>query len=131
LKTAHENRTAEAEAGEVHRFTEEELKQVESLLEEHETWLKEKTAEQKKLSKREDAVLKTVDMNSRGLQVQKLVITLNKKKFPKKPVKSSTSTTSTTATSTTEPTSTSAASAEETASTNKPEEVPPTKHEEL
>lgn len=118
---ANENRTAEIEAGEPQRFTDDELAKLTTMLDEDEAWLKEKIAAQKILNKRDDAVLKTVDMDARGVKVQKLVSVLNKKKFPKKVAAKTTSTV---------PTPTPSASAEDASSTDKvEEEVPLTKHE--
>ncbi|KAG8930515.1 lumenal Hsp70 protein [Tulasnella sp. 418] len=95
LKEARANHTAENEAGTPNKYTAAELDSVEALLTEAESWLSPLIEQQKKLTKREDPVLKTADMDARGKVVQSTVTKLMKRKPPKvpkpKPVESTTS----------------------------------------
>lgn len=83
LSEARANRTAALEAGDPPRFTEEELASVEETVKGSEKWLKDGIAKQKVLTKREDPFLRTADMETRGIALQKLVKGLEKKKVPK------------------------------------------------
>ncbi|KAG8908730.1 lumenal Hsp70 protein [Tulasnella sp. 408] len=100
LTEAKANQTAAVEAGETPRFTDDDLKSVDTLVTESENWLRERTQQQKKLTKRQDPALKTAEMESKGVAIQKLVLGLQKRK-PYRP-----KTTSTTKSATATPTQT-------------------------
>lgn len=100
LTEAKANQTTAIEAGETPRFTDDELKNVDTLVTESENWLRERMQQQKKLTKREDPVLKTAEMESKGLAVQKSVQGLQRRK----PVRPKTTSTTKSATATPTPT---------------------------
>ncbi|KAG8986711.1 lumenal Hsp70 protein, partial [Tulasnella sp. 427] len=106
LTEATANQTTAIAAGETPRFTEDELKKVDTLVTETENWLRKLMDQQKKLTKREDPVLKTAEMEAKGIAIQKMVQGLQKKKPLRPKTTSSSSTKSATATSTATPTPT-------------------------
>ncbi|KAG8889026.1 lumenal Hsp70 protein [Tulasnella sp. 332] len=83
LMEARENRTLALEAGDPARFTEDELASVETTLDSSEEWLREGLTKQRALTKRDDPALRTADMESRGITLQKMVKSLEKKKVPR------------------------------------------------
>ncbi|KIO24390.1 hypothetical protein M407DRAFT_15428 [Tulasnella calospora MUT 4182] len=106
LTEANVNQTAAIEAGETPRFTEDDLKTVDRLVTESENWLRERTQQQKKLTKRQDPVLKTAEMESKGLAIQKSVQGLQRRK----PIRPKTTSSTKSATATPTPTTESAES---------------------
>ncbi|KAG8908955.1 lumenal Hsp70 protein [Tulasnella sp. 403] len=99
------NATLDTQEGRTPRFTDEELSEVEDVLSKSEDWLRGMSEKQKPLNKRQDPVLKTADMESRGIALQKLVQGLLKRKPLRivKPTPSPSSTNAPTSTSTTGP----------------------------
>ncbi|KAG8893150.1 lumenal Hsp70 protein, partial [Tulasnella sp. 417] len=102
LTEAKANQTTAIEAGETPRFTDDDLKSVDTLVTESEDWLRERTQQQKKLTKRQDPVLKTAEMESKGIAVQKSVQGLMKRKPLRPKTTSSTKSATATPTATTE-----------------------------
>ncbi|KAG8984460.1 lumenal Hsp70 protein [Tulasnella sp. JGI-2019a] len=95
LREAHANRTIALEGDYQPRFTEEELAAVESSVQETEEWLKDLIPKQQALAKRSDPVLKAMEMDQRGVALQKMVKNLEKKRHPKPPRASTSAPTST------------------------------------
>lgn len=100
IDEARINRTTALEEGSIARFTEEDLQPVEDNLLASEAWLRELSQKQKQLTKRQDPVLKTDDMQKRGMELQKLVKGLQKKRPLRTPKPSMSSSSSSTAEST-------------------------------
>ncbi|KZO97580.1 HSP70-domain-containing protein [Calocera viscosa TUFC12733] len=124
LKGAFENRTTD-DPENPPLYTDEELGNVKTILEDTERWLGDALEAIKDMPEHLDAPIKTWEMRSRGILLQDTVTKLTRRKVPKKPKKTSTTTTSaTSSTASAEPEKT--PSAEE--SKNEPQ-IPPHRDE--
>lgn len=99
LQSARQNYTLELATDAPHKYTLEELEEVESRLNASTTWLQENSQKQKKLALYEDPVLLTVEVKARGVTLQNHVMKLLRRKAPR-PKKTTTSTPVTVETST-------------------------------
>ncbi|KAJ9094363.1 hypothetical protein QFC19_007971 [Naganishia cerealis] len=99
LDEAFKNVTEAISAGNLTRWTKEELEGVKTMLQEYESWAKEKMAAQKAVGEamHVDPVLLNADLESRGRALQSHVLGLQKKPMPKPP-KTKTSTAAATST---------------------------------
>ena len=105
-----------------HKYTLEELEDVESRLNASMTWLKENSERQKQLALHEDPVFLTAEVKARGVTLQNHVLKLLKRKAPK-PKKT---TTSESMTSTTEVATETAKESSTVTTSSTTEEVEPT-----
>jgi hypoxia up-regulated 1 len=128
ITEAHENLTAEAEAGLPSKWTKEELDALEKTLKEHESWLHEWVEKQKSVKMNEDPVIETTEMKARAKKLELHLQRLVKRKTPKAK-KTTTSATPTSTLAAEETSSTSAAESESTSASS----TPPAKdtHDEL
>ena len=94
LHSARQNYSLEEVADAPHKYTLEELDEVESRLNASMTWLKENSEKQKKLALHEDPVLLTAEVKARGVTLQNHAMKLLRRKVPK-PKKTTTSTSAT------------------------------------
>ena len=83
LTEAHENLTAEAEAGLPSKWTKEELEGLEKTLKEHESWLYVWVQKQKSVKMNEDPVIETTEMKARAKTLELHLQRLFKRKLPK------------------------------------------------
>jgi len=84
---ATQNMTEALTAGNLTRWSKEELEAVETMLKDYEMWAKEKMAAQKEVGEQMhiDPVLLNADLESRGKALQSMVLGLQKKPMPKAP----------------------------------------------
>jgi hypoxia up-regulated 1 len=94
LTEAHDNLTAENEAGLPSKWTLEELNALEKTLIEHEKWLNEHVEKQKSVKANEDPAIETTEMKARAKVLETQLQKLMKRKIPK--IKKTTATSSTT-----------------------------------
>ncbi|KZT50948.1 actin-like ATPase domain-containing protein [Calocera cornea HHB12733] len=80
-------------------YTDEELENVKTILQDNEKWLRDALEANKDRPKHLDATVKTWEMRSRGILLQDTVTKLTRRKVPKKPKKTSTTATSSSTTS--------------------------------
>lgn len=97
LESARQNYSLELVADLPHKYTIEELEDVESRINASMTWLKENSAKQKQLARHDDPVLLTAEVKARGVTLQNHVLRLLRRKAPK-PKKTTTSESATTTT---------------------------------
>ncbi|GJJ09364.1 hypothetical protein Clacol_003586 [Clathrus columnatus] len=83
LESARQNYTMEEASGVLHKYTWEEIEDVETRLKSTASWLEEKVKAQKALPLNEDPVLLSSDVISRGKAFQNHVMRLLKRKIPK------------------------------------------------
>jgi len=117
ITEAHENLTAEAEAGLPSKWTKEELDALEKTLKEHESWLHEWVEKQKAVKMNEDPVIETTEMKARAKKLELHLQRLVKRKTPKAK-KTKTSATPTSTSTAEETSSTSAAEPESTSASS-------------
>jgi hypoxia up-regulated 1 len=125
LESARQNRTEEDTNGLPHKYTDEELEEVEKKLKENEAWLGPLVEKQKTLKRNDDPVFKTLELKARGIALQRQVMRLLKKKTPVKPKSSPTTGSST------ESASSSSSSSSPTSATNTPKAEGTHKKDEL
>jgi peptidoglycan hydrolase CwlO-like protein len=93
-------------AGELSKYTETELKTLESAVSSNEKWLAELSKKQDGLKKNEDSVLRISELNRRKKELSTQLAVLQAKRSPRRPKKTSESTRSSTASSSTVSTTT-------------------------
>lgn len=120
LESARQNYTIEEAQGTLHKYTVEEIDEVETRLNSVAAWLQEKMVAQRKLAINEDPVIFTSEVISRGKTLQNQVMRLLKRKAPK-PKPTSTSTLTDTISSTETATTLTTAGATETANATETE----------
>ena len=83
LEEARQNVTAEEEAGQPSKWTNDELDGLEKALREHEAWLNEWVEKQKKVRPNENPVIETTEMKARAKVLEQHLMRLVKRKVPK------------------------------------------------
>lgn len=94
ITDAKANLTIEDQGGAPSKYTHAEIEALEKTLKEHEAWLAEWVAKQKKLATNQDPVILTSEMRARAKTLENHLTRLMKRKVPKKKPVSSTSSSS-------------------------------------